>query len=90
MAIRVLAHEKTKLTVELVGEMHTLPHLLSKTLWEDKEVTVSGYHVRHPQVGHAVLFVETTKKDPKKVLLETIGTLKKRSAEFKSRFKKIV
>lgn len=90
MEIKVLENEKNRFCFELVGKTHTLPNLLTKALWENPDVLVAGYHVKHPQTSNAVIILETKTKDPKKVLLETISTLKKRNAEFFSAVKKVV
>lgn len=90
MEINVLENEKNRLRFEIVGETHTLPNLITKELWNEGDVTVSGYTLKHPQTSNVVLLIETTKKDPKKVLLETLAHLKKKSSEFQSQFQKAV
>ncbi len=90
MEIKVLDNEKNRLRFELIGETHTLANLITKELWNEADVTISGYNLMHPQTGQIVILIETTKKDPKKVLLETLSTLKKRSSEFKTQFQKAV
>jgi DNA-directed RNA polymerase subunit L len=89
MEIKVLESEKNKLKFEIVGKSHTLANLITKELWNDDDVVVSGYNVKHPQTSNVVVIIQTNKKDPKKVLLEALNNLKKRSSEFKSQFKKI-
>ncbi|MBI5797304.1 DNA-directed RNA polymerase subunit L [Candidatus Woesearchaeota archaeon] len=90
MEINVLEHEKNRLKFEIMEETHTLANLITKELWNDSDVTVSGYHLKHPQTSHVTLLIETTKKDPKKVLLDTIADIKKKSTEFRTQFKKAV
>lgn len=90
MEIKVLENEKNRLRFEMIGETHTLANFITKELWSESDVTVSGYNLKHPQTGQVCLLIETTKKDPKKVLLETLVTLKKRSTEFKTHFHKAV
>ncbi len=90
MEIKVLDNEKNRLRFELVGETHTLANLITKELWNEGDVTVSGYNLKHPQTKNIMILIETTKKDPKKVLLDTLNTLKKRSSEFNTHFKKAV
>lgn len=90
MEIKVLESEKNKLKFEIVGKSHTLANLITKELWNDSDVVVSGYNVKHPQTSNVMILIQTNKKDPKKVLLEALANIKKRSSEFKSGFKKIV
>jgi len=90
MEIKVLEYEKNRLHFEIVGETHTLANLITKELWNDGDITVSGYSLKHPQTSNVSILIETTKKDSKKVLLETLATLKKKSAEFKTQFHKAV
>ena len=90
MEIKVLENQKNRLHFEIIGETHTLANLITKELWNEGDVTVSGYNLKHPQTAHVSLLIETTKKDPKKVLLETLATLKKKSTEFKTQFHKAV
>ncbi len=90
MEIVVIENEKNRFQFEIVGETHTLANYITKELWNDKEVTISGYNLKHPQTANVSILIETTKKDPKKVLLDTLATLKKRSTEFKNQFHKAV
>ena len=90
MEIHVLEYEKNRLRFELIGETHTLANFITKELWNDGDVTISGYNLQHPQTAHVSILIETVKKDPKKVLLETLGILKKRSGEFKTQFHRVV
>ncbi len=90
MEIKVLENEKHRLHFEMIGETHTLANLITKELWNDDDITVSGYNLKHPQTAHVSLLIETSKKDPKKILLETLAALKKRETEFKTQFHKVV
>ena len=88
MEVNVLEHDKNRLKFELVGETHTFANLITKELWKDPSVVVSGYNQKHPQTEKVTVFLETEKKDAKKVLLDTIEFLKKDATEFKTKFKK--
>ena len=89
MEIKVLESGKTLLKMELVGKSHTLANAIVKELWNDSEVLVAGYNLKHPQVNHAVLVLETKKKDPKKVLIDAMKRMDKNYQEFSNKFKKI-
>jgi DNA-directed RNA polymerase subunit L len=89
MEIVVLENTKSRLRFQIVGRTHTLANLITKKLWDEEDVVVSGYNLKHPQTANVELLIETTKKDPKKVLLDTLTKIKKESNEFKAAFKKI-
>ena len=90
MEIVVVESTKNRLRFQIVGKTHTLANLITKKLWNDDDISVSGYNLKHPQTANVELLIETTKKDPKKVLLDTLAKIKKESTEFKTAFKKIV
>ncbi|MBU2638915.1 MAG: DNA-directed RNA polymerase subunit L [Nanoarchaeota archaeon] len=82
MEINVLEYKKNRLKFELIGRTHTLANVLSKELWNDKDIAVAGYTLAHPMTGNATLVVETNKGDPKKALRDAITRLKKKNKEF--------
>jgi len=89
MEIKILEKGKNRLKFELVGKTHTLANVLSKELWNDKDVAVAGYTIEHPLTGNAKMVVETHSSDPKKALINAIERLKKKNKEFLSLVKKI-
>ncbi len=82
MEINVLQQDKNKLKFEIVGEDHTLCNLLRKELWENSNVNVAGYSLEHPVVSNPVFVIES-KKDPKKILLNTINSINKKLVDLK-------
>jgi len=86
MEIKVIEDTKNRFKVELVGKTHTLCNLLSKELWNDKDIAVSGYTLEHPN-ANAVLTVETEKGDSKKALVDAINRIEKINKEFSTKFK---
>lgn len=89
MEINVLESEKTRLKFELIGKTHTLANILSKELWNDKDIAVAGYTVEHPMKGNALMIVETHKGDVKKAITAAIARLKKQNKEFVALVKKL-
>jgi len=89
MEIVVLENTKNRLRFQIVGKTHTLANLITKKLWDEEDIIISGYNLKHPQTSNVELLIETTKKDPKKVLLDTLTKIKKESNDFKVAFKKI-
>ena len=90
MEIVVIESTKNRFRFQLVGQTYTLANLIAKKLWEDDDVTISGFNLKHPQISNIELLIETQKKDAKKVLLDTLAKIKKEGTEFKVAFKKIV
>ncbi|MFH1637838.1 MAG: DNA-directed RNA polymerase subunit L [Candidatus Woesearchaeota archaeon] len=90
MEIKVLESVKNRLKIELVGKHHTLPNLISKELWNDKDIAVAGYTLEHPIVSNAMMIIETKGSDPKKALLKAISRLSKKNKDFLAAVKKSV
>ncbi len=88
MEVKILEQEKNRLKFELVGESYTLANLITKSLWDDSDVTVSGFNLEHPQASNVVILLETKKKDAKKVLLDSINSVQKTMTEFQKKAKK--
>lgn len=88
MEINVLEKKKSKLTFEIKGESHGLCNALKDTLWNNKDVKVVGYNIEHPQIGIPKFIIETSGKDPVKVLTEGVKALTKENDAFLKAFKK--
>ena len=89
MEIKVLEYKKNRLKFELVGKTHTLANVLSKELWNDKNIAIAGYTLDHPMTGNARMVVETHKGDAKDALRDALARLKKKNKEFVSLAKKL-
>lgn len=89
MEIKVLEAKKNRLKLELVGKTHTFANVLSKELWNDKDIAVAGYTLAHPMVGHARLVIETHKGDAKTALKDALARLRKKNKEFEALVKKL-
>lgn len=73
-----------------MGEGHTFCNPLSKELWNDNHVKVSGYHIKHSLISNPVMIVETDGSESARNAMEKGALrLKKKMDEFKSKFKKI-
>lgn len=88
MQLNTIEETKTKLVVELIGDTHTLPNVLKKELWNDKDVVVSGYNLDHPLVGRPQILVQTKKKSPRTALIDAAKRIKKDIDKFKKAFSK--
>ncbi|MBT3394955.1 DNA-directed RNA polymerase subunit L [archaeon] len=88
MEIKILESEKNKIKIELIGEDHTLANIIRKELWNDSHIKVSGYDVKHPQIGSPILIVETDgKEDPKKALLAAVERIQKNNNDLLDQLK---
>ena len=87
MEIKVLEKSKTKFGFNLIGEGHALCSVLKKELWNDKNVSVSGYYIEHPSVGMPTFMIEC-KDSPTKALEDAAKRLKKKNSELLKAVKK--
>ena len=87
MELKVIESDKGILKLEIVGEDHTFCNILRKDLWQDKNVDIAGYSIRHSLVDNPVLIVESD--NPKKSISETVKRLRKTNEEFLKNFKSI-
>jgi DNA-directed RNA polymerase subunit L len=88
MEINILEEKKNKLVFEIKGENHTMSNLLTKELWKDSKVKVTGYNIAHPLVGVPKITVETDGEDPREVVLKAIRNIKKDCESFSKAFDK--
>ena len=87
MELKVIESDKGMLRLEIVGEDHTFCNVIRKDLWQDKNVDIAGYSIRHALVDNPVLIVESD--NPKKSIGETVKRLRKTNEEFLKNFKSI-
>lgn len=88
MDINVIESSKNKLVIDIKGEGHALCSSVRKELWQDKDVTISGYHIEHPQIGVPRLTIETKGKTPQKAIQEACKRLQKENETFLDKFSK--
>ncbi|MEK6861125.1 MAG: DNA-directed RNA polymerase subunit L [Nanoarchaeota archaeon] len=89
MELNILENTKNRLKFELKGEGHTFCNALKKELWSDNNIEISGYHIEHSLVSEPAFTIETSKGDPKTVLLKAVERLRKRNKELREFFKKL-
>lgn len=89
MELKVVEKSKKRLVFDLIGADHTFSGALKKELWNDKAINISAYNVEHPLIGIPRFIVETTDKDPEKVLLDAVKRLEKKNESFLEDFKKV-
>lgn len=81
MELNVLEKKKNRLIFELAGADHTLCNALKTELWNDADVKVATYTVKHPLLAVPKFILETKSKEATQALLDASARLKK---EFKS------
>ena len=88
MEINILEKEKNKLKFEIKGEDNTFSNILRNELWNDKDITLSGYKIEHSLLSEPVFTVESD--NPKNSLLDAAKRLTKINDDFKEKIKKII
>ena len=73
--------EKGRVVFKLRGADHTFCNALKEELWEDKDVSVSAYNIRHPLTGTPQFVVESS-GDVTVALKKAVKRLQKRNKEF--------
>ena len=88
MEINILEKEKNKLKFDIEGEDNTFSNILRNELWNDKDITLSGYKIEHSLLSEPVFTVESD--NPKNSLLDAAKRLTKINDDFKEKIKKII
>lgn len=88
MEISFLEEKKGRIVFELEGADHTFCNALKTELWNDKDVTVATYAIKHPLLPKPKFIVES-KGDAKKALKEASARLQKQMKAFATAFKKL-
>ena len=89
MKVNVLKSSDNEIKLEVEGAGHSLLNVLQKTLLEDDNVEVAGYHVPHPLIDKGILYVHTKEKQkPETVIQEATKKVLDLSKDFRKSFKK--
>ena len=89
MKVNVLKSSDNEIKLEVEGAGHSLLNVLQKTLLEDDNIEVAGYHVPHPLIDSGILYVRTKEKQkPEAVILEATKKVLDLSKDFQKAFKK--
>lgn len=90
MEFNVLEDKKTRLVFELKGEDHTLCNALREELYNDSDVDVAAYSIRHPLVSEPKFILETSKKSPRDALKAAVKRLQAKNKDLTKQFKKVL
>ena len=89
LKIKVLKSSENEMKLEVEGAGHSLFNVLQKTLLEDENIDVAGYHVPHPLIDSGILHVKTKEKQkPEDVILEATKKVFAQNKDFQKAFKK--
>ena len=89
MKINVLKNSDNEIKLEIEGVGHSILNILQKTLLENKNIEVAGYHVPHPLIDSGILYVYTKgNQKPKDVIVEAAKKILILSKDFQKVFKK--
>ena len=89
MKVNVIKSSDNELKLEIEGAGHSLLNVIQKTLLEDSNIEVAGYHVPHPLIDSGVLYIHTKEKqNPETVVLEATQKVLDLSKDFQNAFKK--
>jgi len=89
MRIKVLKKTSNELKIEVEGEGHTLCNVIQKVLLEDDTIEMAGYHIQHPLIGNAIMYVHTKgKRRPEATVREAAKKIGGQCKEFRNSFEK--
>ena len=84
MNINIVEDKKNKLVFEVDGIGHTFINLLKNEMWNDENVKIATYTIRHPTVSKPKIIVETNgDESPRNAIASAVSRLKKTSEKFK-------
>ena len=90
MELNIKEDTKEKIKFEIIGEGHTFSNPLSKELWNDNHVRISGYSIKHSLISNPVFIVETDGNEkPRDALKKAAARLEKKMSEMLSKFKSL-
>ena len=84
MEIKIVEQDKNRLVFELIGENHTFCNAIKQELWNDKDIKIASYKIKHPELEVPQFIIEG--KDPKKSLIEAAKRYKKELEKFQKSF----
>ncbi|MBI4020994.1 MAG: DNA-directed RNA polymerase subunit L [Candidatus Aenigmarchaeota archaeon] len=85
MKLKKIEKKKDKLTVEVVGEDHTLLNALRENAWRE-QADQAAYMLEHPYLANPKIIVRSA--DPKKTLTSAAQLLIDEAQEFQKEFKR--
>jgi DNA-directed RNA polymerase subunit L len=87
MELKVVESKPDRMSIQVVGETHTLLNLLTEYAWEAKAKQAT-YIIDHPYLSNPELMVKSS--DPKKTLSDAAQIIIDRTKEFRTIFDRAV
>ena len=86
MNVTIKEEKKKRIVFEIEGESHTFCNMLKAELWNDPEVEVATYRLKHPLISKPEFLVETKGEEPRKAVLAACKRLHKLNASVAEKF----
>ena len=84
MKINILEDKKNRFVFEIDGIGHTFINILKNELWNDANVKVATYSIKHAEISNPKFILETDgNESPRAALASAVGRLKRLSDKFK-------
>jgi DNA-directed RNA polymerase subunit L len=89
LKVNILKSSKNEIKLEVEGAGHSLLNVLQKTLLENDNIEIAGYHIPHPLINSGILYVQTKKNQkPEPIIIEATKKVVSVNKEFQKAFKK--
>lgn len=85
MEIKIVEKKPEKLSLEILGETHTLLNLIRERSWKAKAIQAS-YMIKHPYLSEPKIIIRS--KNPKKTLVDAAQSVMDDAVEFGKEFKR--
>ncbi len=89
MEVQLLKEDKDLIELKIIGEGHTLCNVLRNELWNAEDTSFVSYNLKHPLVSFPVFSLKTKKGKPRKVLLDSVQSLKDEVKQLRSLLTKL-
>ncbi len=89
MEISILKEDKDTISISIEKQGHTICNVIRNELVNSEDVETAGYNLKHPQASIAYLDVTVNKGKPRKVIQESVDSLKLKIKEMKNLLKKL-
>ena len=84
MKINIVEDKKNRFVFEIDGMGHTFLNILKNELWNDQNVKIATYNIRHPEISKPNFVLETEGDEtPRDALSSAVGRLKRLSDKFR-------
>ena len=89
MEVQILKEEKDLIELKIVGEGHTICNLLRSELWGLDDTSLVSYNLKHPLISSPIFALKLKKGKPRKILLDSVQTIKDKTKQLKGLLSKL-